>query len=166
MKNNKKDFTTIMTNILLTLAVGCILTLLVYNVLFRKEDTKPQANYTFKEYYYQADIMPFELDSVLSMYEQDTLNIVIQYTYNDTIYDLYTSLIEADYLRTYIDQLYYYEDLLNVQQPELVREVEDSIDELKSNILCNSHIEYIDNEFFNGYIWIYDGCPIYRLNHE
>ena len=87
MKNNKKDFTTIMTNILLTLAVGCILTLLVYNVFFRKEDTKPQANYTFKEYYYQADIMPFELDSVLSMYEQDTLNIVIQYTYNDTIYD-------------------------------------------------------------------------------
>ena len=166
MKNNKKDFTTIMTNILLTLAVGCILTLLVYNVFFRKEETKPQANYTFKEYYYQADIMPFELDSVLSMYEQDTLNIVIQYTYNDTIYDLYTSLIEADYLRTYIDQLYYYEDLLNVQQPELVREVEDSIDELKSNILCNSHIEYIDNEFFNGYIWIYDGCPIYRLNHE
>ena len=166
MKNNKKDFTAIMTNILLTLAVGCILTLLVYNVFFRKEDTEPQADYTFEEYYYQADIMPFELDSVLSMYKQDTLNTVIQYAYNDTIYDLYTSLVEADYLRTYIDLLYYYEDLLNVQQPELIREVEDSIDELKSNILRNSHIEYIDNEFFNGYIWIYDGCPIYRLNHE
>lgn len=152
------------SKILLGIAVIGIIFLAIYNIV--RKDSKEQLSLQLKEYDYTADTIPFEVDSVLSMYEEnDSLRMVIQYLYNDSVYSLYTSTLEGMYLNVYIETLYYYKDALIAQQPDLISKAREEIDNLQSYISSNSHIEYVDNEYFTGFTWTYDACPIYRLRY-
>lgn len=156
------DFLDKLSKGMLAVVILGIIFLAIYNIV--RKDNKEQPTPQFKEYNYTSDTIPFEVDSVLSMYEEnDSLGMVIQYLYNDSIYSLYTSTLEGMYLNVYIETLYYYRDALIVQQPDIVSKAQEEIDDLQSYLLCNSHIEYIDNEYFTGFTWTYDACPMYRL---
>lgn len=71
----------------------------------------------------------------------------------DSNIQVYTSLIEGDYLQVYLDclEVYSYNNSM------------EDLDDLLSYILNNSHLNYIDNQWFQGWIWVYDSCPIYRF---
>lgn len=104
----------------------------------------------------QPDSTMFLIENTLYLEElEDGSGYVIFYAKDDTTFvNLYTSNIEGDYLMAYMDcwELYRYHNS------------EEDLDDLRSYLLNNSHIGYEDNEYFTGYVWYYDACPIYRFD--
>ena len=102
---------------------------------------------------------PFEISNAGSIqfneYEGDC-----EFTYyvdsTDSYINVFTSVIEGDCLKMYMDclNLYSYNNSY------------EDIDDLQSYLLNNSRLKYISNQWFEGWIWIYDACPVYRFPQQ
>ena len=104
----------------------------------------------------KADTIEFDINNVITVEpEKDSdCGYRIEYAVNDSItINLYTSLMEGDYLMVYLDCLSLYQEYQS----------EEDIDDLCSYLLNNSHVTYQDNPWFQGFIWTYDACPVYRF---
>jgi hypothetical protein len=122
-------------------AIG-MMTLLLYHTFKSKEEAEaPQDN------------IAFHIENVVAMEPDTTDGYQITYLTDTAEITLFTSVLEGDYLKVYLDSM----DLYIYNQS-----IED-IDDLQSYLLNNSRIEYLDNPWFQGYIWVYDACPIYRF---
>lgn len=74
----------------------------------------------------------------------------------DNNIQVYTSIIEGDYLQVYLDCLEAYSSNNSMED----------LDDLLSYMTCNSHMSYISNQWFEGWIWVYDACPVYRFKKQ
>lgn len=101
------------------------------------------------------DTVLFDISSVDYIeYLDDESGYIFNYRVNDTInLDVFTSIIEGDFLLTYVDCYHLYKH----------HHAEEDTTDLQWYLMDNSHLEYIDNEYFKGYIWCYDAAPIYRF---
>lgn len=146
-KENKKDY----ISMTLCMIVGfSMIALLAYHTLTAKAE---QPNILIEE-----TIAPFELANAGNI-QLDEFEGGYEFTYYvdsiESCINVFTSIIEGDYLRVYLDclELYSYNNSY------------EDIDDLQSYLLNNSRLKYIDNQWYQGWIWIYDACPTYRFPH-
>jgi hypothetical protein len=83
---------------------------------------------------------------------EDETGFKITYAISDsTSIEIFTSTMEGDYLIYNLDCLSLYEQFNDTE----------AIDELESYFINNSHIDYLDNPWFQGFTWTWDACPVF-----
>lgn len=143
----KKKLT--LTQILLGLVILLIGVELLVHCTRKSEPVKAQTMS-----YLCDDTIMFDLANVL--YIEDAGNDTgykITYGVNDsTNIEMFTSIMEGDYLMYSLDCLAVYNDF----------EDEEEIDNIISYFLNNSHVTYLSNPWFQGFTWTWDACPAFR----
>lgn len=103
----------------------------------------------------QKEAYDFNLLNVGGLQQDGEDGFVFSYYVDslDNNIQVYTSIIEGDYLQVYLDclEVYSYNNSM------------EDLDDLLSYLLNNSHMNYISNQWFEGWIWCYDACPVYRF---
>lgn len=106
----------------------------------------------------QKEAYDFNLLNVGGLQQDGEDGFVFSYYVDslDNNIQVYTSIIEGDYLQVYLDclEVYSYNNSM------------EDLDDLLSYLLNNSHMNYISNQWFEGWIWVYDSCPIYRFKKQ
>ena len=103
------------------------------------------------------DTIVFDITNVMAVEPAyDETGYKITYGITDSTYiEMFTSLMEGDYLMYSLDCLEVYEE--NADSEE--------VDILQSYFVGNSHISYLENPWFTGFTWTWDACPLYRYPH-
>lgn len=148
-KENKKDHISLITCMLLAI-IGM---LVCVEGIYHATNANAELPTPIEEpvFFHIENVGDLHLDSMEDSYE---------FTYyvdsTDSYINVFTSIIEGDYLRMYMDclNLYSYNNSY------------EDIDDLQSYLLNNSRLKYVDNQWYQGWIWIYDACPIYRFQHS
>lgn len=147
-QENKKDHISFITCMLLAIVGILVCVEGVYHITnATAEQSNPMEEPVF---FHIENVEELHLNSMEDSYE---------FTYyvdsTDSYINVFTSIIEGDYLRMYMDclNLYSYNNSY------------EDIDDLQSYLLNNSRLKYVDNQWYQGWIWIYDACPIYRFPH-
>lgn len=146
--NKEKELRIIdkITYAMLGVAFVLVMALLVKNTIAYSK--------TVEERYYVEEPMSndFFIENVLCL-DEDEDGYVFSYAFNDTTFvDVYTSVIEGDELRTYLDLWRFYQYI----------QEEEELDRLRSYLIGNCHFEYEKSPYFEGWLWYYDACEIYR----
>ena len=147
-KENKKDHISFITCMLFAI-IGI---LVCVEAVYHTTNTNAEQPISTEEpvFFHVENVEDLHLDSMEDSYE---------FTYyvdsTDSYINVFTSIIEGDYLRMYMDclNLYSYNNSY------------EDIDDLQFYLLNNSRLKYVDNQWYQGWIWIYDACPIYRFPH-
>ena len=139
--------------ILCTLVAVCIISLLGYHTLKAKPvETKNQTMMSTV-----SDTMVFQISKIVDIEgAEDETGFKITYSVSDSTYiEIFTSTMEGDYLIYNLDCLSLYEQFNDTE----------AIDELESYFIGNSHIDYLDNPWFQGFTWTWDACPVFLYPH-
>lgn len=101
---------------------------------------------------YVADSLLLNVEDITGVYDYDNPNSIfcmIGYEAKGEEYKLFTLKVEADSLEKHYNQLLKYADDENVP----------AIDNLYAFLRRNSHIDYVENKQYKGFVFVYDGCP-------
>lgn len=101
---------------------------------------------------YVADSLILNVTDITGVYEFDDANAIvcmIGYEIDGKEHRLFTLKLEADSLEKHYNQLLKYAD----------DEDEPAIDSLYAFLGRNSHIDYVENGHYKGFVFVYDGCP-------
>lgn len=145
MKNRK--------DILSLALLGIVGILLCVEIVYHVSNATAQK--TSQEPVIEKQAYDFDLLNVGGLQQDGEDGFVFSY-YVDSLerhIQVYTSIIEGDYLQVYLDclEVYSYNNSM------------EDLDDLLSYLLNNSHMNYISNQWFEGWIWVYDSCPVYRF---
>lgn len=149
-KENKKDFTSFISCMLIAIIGILVCVEGIYHTTKANAATENISSIEEPVFFHIENVGELHLTSTEDSYE---------FTYyvdsTDSYVNVFTSIIEGDYLRMYMDclNLYSYNN-----------SYEDT-DALQSYLLNNSRLKYVDNQWYQGWIWVYDACPIYRFQH-
>ena len=149
-KENKKDFTSFISCMLIAIIGILVCVEGIYHTIKANAATEDVPLIEESTFFHIENVGALQLTSTEDSYE---------FTYYvdsiDSYINVFTSIIEGDYLRMYMDYLNLY---------SYNNSYEDT-DALQSYLLNNSRLKYVDNQWYQGWIWIYDACPIYRFSH-
>ena len=144
-KENKKDY---LSFILCMIVCIGMMTLLGYHTLKAKpiEQQKQTMMSTV------SDTIIFQISKIVDIEGADETGFKITYSVSDsTFIEIFTSTMEGDYLIYNLDCLALYEEFNDAE----------AIDELESYFIGNSHIDYLNNPWFQGFTWTWDACPVF-----
>lgn len=103
------------------------------------------------------DTILFDITQVMAIEDagEDTGYKILYATSDSTFIEMFTSTMEGDYLMYSLDCLAIYEDNNDFEETDI----------LQSYFVGNSHISYLNNPWFEGFIWTWDACPLYQYPH-
>lgn len=104
-----------------------------------------------------SDSLVFQITKITGIEgAEDETGFKITYAISDsTFIEMFTSTMEGDYLIYNLDCLALYRQFNDIE----------AIDELESYFIVNSHIDYLDNPWFQGFTWTWDACPVFLYPH-
>lgn len=101
---------------------------------------------------YVPDSLELNVANITGVYSFDdpqAISCMIGYEIKGIEYRLFTLKVEADSIEKHTNQLKRYADDENEQ----------AIDSLYAFLGRNSHIDYVENRHYKGFVFVYDGCP-------
>lgn len=149
-KENKKDYLSFI--LCMIVAVG-MMALLGYHTLKAKPIEQQKQTMMTRV----SDSLIFQITKIDGIEgTKDETGFKITYAISDsTSIEIFTSTMEGDYLIYNLDCLALYEEFNDME----------AIDELESYFIGNSHIDYLDNPWFQGFTWTWDACPVFLYPH-
>lgn len=154
MKTEKQEKRIDHISLILCMIVGlCMMALLGYHTLKAKPIEQQKQTMMTRV----SDSLIFQITKIDGIEgTEDETGFKITYAISDsTFIEIFTSTMEGDYLIYNLDCLALYEEFNDAE----------AIDELESYFIGNSHIDYLDNPWFQGFTWTWDACPVFLYPH-